>query len=129
MAISPVVNAATHMSWLPPQASPKKPGTGWTPVPLPAVAVTTAPASAGDALAKGNRDAAKQAFLFGLKIAFSDQDRVSSARGFLAFTQSLSYNTLQSDPALAALQSLAQSIVSRTQNHNSTYLSGISTVA
>ena len=129
MAISPVVNAVTHMSWLPPQASPKKPSTGWTPTPLPTAAVTAAPASAGDALAQGSRDAAKQAFLFGLKIAFSDQDRLSSARAFLAYTQSLSYSALQSDPALASLQSLAQSIVSRTQNYSSGYLSGISTVA
>lgn len=128
MAISPVVNAYTHMSWLPRQAASQKPGTGWTPAPLP-VAVTAAPASAGDALAQGSRNAAEQGFLFGLKIAVSDQDRLSSARAFLAYTQNLSYNTVQSDPGLSALQSLAQSIVSRTQNFNAGYLSRISTVA
>jgi hypothetical protein len=129
MAITPVVNAVTRMSWLPRQASPQRPSTGWTPTPLPSAPASTATPGAGDALAQGARDAAKQAFLFGLKIAFSDQDRATSARAFLAYTQNLTYNTIQSDPALASLQALAQSVVSRTQNHSSTYLSGISTVA
>jgi hypothetical protein len=129
MAISPVINAVSHMSWLPPQASPVKPATGWKPAPLPAASAAKPAAGPGEALAKGARDAAKQAFLFGLKISFSDQDRVTAARGFLNYANALSNETLQSDPTLASLQSLAQSIVSRTQSYTATYLSGISTVA
>jgi hypothetical protein len=129
MAIAPILNAVTHMSWLPPQASPLKPATGWKPTPLPSAPAAKPSAGAGDALVQGARDAAKQAFLFGLKISFSDQDRLSAARNFLAYTQSLSNDVLQSDLTLASLQQVAQSIVSRTQNYGASYLSSISTVA
>ena len=118
MAISAVTDAVTHMSWSPAAAAPAKPRTGWTPPPVPSVpAVPVAAAGAGDALIQGSRDAAKQAFLFGLKIAFSDADRLSAARAYLNFAQGLSASDLQADPALGSLKALAQSIVARTQYH------------
>ena len=126
MASSALVNAFTHMSWLAPQAAPAKPSTGWTPPPTQTVAAT-APASpgAGDALIQGSREAAKQAFLFGLKIAFSDADRAAAARAYLSFAQGLSSADLQNDPALGSLKALAQSILARTQYHGSAFLSAV----
>jgi hypothetical protein len=126
MAISPVINATTHMSWLPPEAAPKKNATGWTPPPLPAApAAQPATAGAGDALIQGSHEAAKQAFLFGLKIAFSDDDRQSAARQYLSFAQGLSNADLASDPSLGSLKALAQSIIARTKHTGASFLSAV----
>jgi hypothetical protein len=124
MAISPVVNAASGMSWLPPQASPVRPSTGWTPPRLPSTpAVQSTASDAGSALRAGSQAAAKNAFLFGLKIAFSDNDRLAAARSYLSFSQGLSDSDLQADSMLGSLKALAQSIVARTQYHPSAFIS------
>jgi hypothetical protein len=126
MAISPVINAVTHMSWLPPQAAPTAKRTGWTPPTLTgSPAVPAATPRAGDALIQGGQDAAKQAFLFGLKIAFSDADRSAAARSYLNFAQGLSNADLQADPTLGSLKTLAQSIVARTQYSGAAFLSTV----
>jgi hypothetical protein len=124
MAISPVHNAASGMSWLPPQASPVRASTGWTPPrppSTPAVSATTS--DAGSALRQGSQAAAKNAFLFGLKIAFSDSDRLGAARRYLSFSQGLSDSDLRADATLESLKSLAQSIVARTQYRPSAFIS------
>jgi hypothetical protein len=126
MALSSVTQSTTHMSWLGPQASPAPPKTGWVP---PAVAsnVSTATApNAGDSLVQAAADAAKQAFLFSLKIAFSDDDRRAAAQRYLAATNGESTAALQSDPITGSLRALAQSIIARTQyKHGSAFLSTV----
>jgi hypothetical protein len=125
MAISSVTNAVTHMSWLAPQAAPKT-VSAFTPPALPSTpAAPAASAGAGDALIQGSHEAAKQAFLFGLKIAFSDADRQAAARAYLSFAQGLSNADLQADPTLGSLKTLAQSIVARTQYSGSSFLSTV----
>jgi hypothetical protein len=92
----------------------------WTPpvavAPATSLLGSTTTSNAGDPLIKGARDAAKQAFLFGLKIAFNDGDREASARRFLAQTQNVPAADRASDTALQALTQVAQSIVTRTKN-------------
>jgi hypothetical protein len=113
------------MSWLGHQASPVRPSTGWTPpATTSSVSATTTAPSAGDGLVQAAANAAKQAFLFGLKIAFSDEDRRVAAQRYLAATNGTSSAASQSDPIAASLSALAQSIVKRTQyEHPSSFLS------
>lgn len=125
MAISSVINAVTHMSWLAPEAAPKKVTTWTPPAPPSPPAAQAASAGAGNALIQGSHAAAQQAFLFGLKIAFSDADRQAAARAYLSFSQGLSNADLQTDPTLGTLSALAQSIVTRTQYSGASFLSTV----
>ena len=101
------VKSVIHKTWTPPAAA----------APAPSLLGASSASDAGSALVQGSRDAAKQAFLFGLKIAFADSDRESSARQFLASTQGMTDAEKQNDPATQALSQLAQSIISRTKNN------------
>jgi len=85
--------------------------------------VSATTSDAGSALRQGSQAAAKYAFLFALKIAFSDSDRLAAARTYLSFTAGLSNSDLQADAALDSLKALAQSIVARTQYHPSAFIS------
>jgi hypothetical protein len=114
------------MSWLGPQASPVRPKTGWVPPAVTSNVSVPATSNAGDSLIQAAADAAKQAFLFGLKIAFSDDDRRAVAQRYLAATNGESAAALQSDPITGSLRALAQSIIARTQHERG---SAFSTVA
>lgn len=106
------------MSWLPAQVVPNTTARHvWTPpapAKLPAVA-TTPVSNAGAALLAGQRTGAEQAFLFGLKIAFSESDRSAAARALQRYAAGLNPADLQSDPGLGALVALSRSILARTQ--------------
>jgi hypothetical protein len=121
------ISASSGMSWLPAQVVPNTTSRHvWTPpAPAPLPAAATAPVSnAGAALLAGQRTGAEQAFLFGLKIAFSDADRASAARRLLAYATGVSNADLQNDPALGALVALSQSIIARTQPGTGSWFSG-----
>ena len=100
------VKSVVHKTWTPPVAV----------APAPVLLGAASANDAVSALVAGSRAAAEQAFLFGLKIALSDADRESSARRYLASTQSMTDAEKQSEAATQALTQLAQSIVSRTKH-------------
>ncbi len=110
----------TQMAWLGRQAAPKV-VTPWKP-PVPAASTaaaalgTSSSSSAGDALVQAAHDAAKQAFLFGLKIAFRDSDREASAKSFLAATNDISQADRQNDQTLQSLTDLAHQIIAKSKN-------------
>jgi hypothetical protein len=108
------------MAWLGRQAAPKLVAPWKPPVPAanPASGLgsSTSTSGAGNALIQAAHDAAKQAFLFGLKIAFRDSDREASAKSFLAATSDISQADRQNDQTLQSLTDLAHQIVAKSKN-------------
>jgi hypothetical protein len=102
------VPSVIHKTWTPP-------ATTTTSASLPGA--SAASSSATDPLVQGSRDAAKKAFLFGLKIAFNDADREAMAKQYLASTRDYTAAEKAADPSYQSLSALAQSIVSRTKNN------------
>jgi hypothetical protein len=83
----------------------------------------TAPSGAGDSLIQGFRDAARKAFLMGLNLAQTEGDREAAARAYLRATGDVKPADLQNDPLIAPLQSLAKSIIARTNHHGPAFVS------